>query len=60
MLEEAKTKDIRPRTVVKHLGYSPQSKDSRNITKTMQRMLEERELGRGDKFGTYVLPSLNL
>ena len=53
-LEGLGTKDIRPRTVVKHLGYSPQSKDSRNIAKTMQRMLEERELGRGDKFGTYV------
>ena len=60
-LEASATKDIRPRTVVKHLGYSPQSKDSRNIAKTMQRMLEERELGRGDKFGTYVLKiSLNL
>ena len=53
-LEGQGTKDIRPRTVVKHLGYSPQSKDSRNIAKTMQRMLEERELGRGDKYGVYV------
>ena len=59
-LEGSGIKVIRPRTVVRHLEYSPQSKDARNIAKTMQRMLEERELGRGDKSGTYVYsPTIN-
>ena len=59
-LEGSGIKVIRPRTVVRHLEYSPQSKDARNIAKTMQRMLEERELGRGDKYGVYVYsPTIN-
>ncbi len=57
-LEEGGTKDIRPKTVVKYLNYSPNSKDAHNIAKTMQRMLEENELGRDDKFGTYVYSAI--
>ena len=54
VLEASGTKDIRPRNVVRHLGYAHQSRDSRRIAKNMQRMLEEGELGRGGKFGTYT------
>ena len=47
--------EVRPRDVTKHCGYTPQSKDAQRISKTMQRMLENFEIAKGGKFGTYKL-----
>ena len=45
--------EARPRDVVKHCGYTAQSKDAARISKTMLRMKNNFELTKGDKFGTY-------
>ena len=52
--------EIRPRDVVKHCGYASQSKEAARISKTMTRMVNNFELVKGGKFGTYKLVELNL
>ena len=54
-LKKADVDESRPRDVTKHCGYTPQSKDAGRISKTMQRMLENFEIAKGGKFGTYKL-----
>jgi hypothetical protein len=54
-LKQAGVDEPRPRDVTKHYGYTPQSKDAQRISKTMQRMLENFEIAKGGKFGTYKL-----
>ena len=54
-LKKADVDEPRPRDVTKHCGYTPQSKDAQRISKTMQRMLENFEIAKGGKFGTYKL-----
>ena len=46
-------KEVRPRDVAKHCGYTAQSKDAQRISKTMLRMKNNFELAKGEKFGTY-------
>jgi len=58
-LEKTGLLEIRPRDVVKHCGYTPQSKDAHRISKTMLRMKNNFELTKGDKFGTYKLVEVN-
>ena len=53
-LHEAGDKELRPRDVINHIGYSHNSKDAKRITKTMQRMRDGFELKPGSKYGTYV------
>ena len=53
-LHEAGDKELRPRDVINHIGYSHNSKDAKRITKTMQRMRDSFELKSGSKYGTYV------
>jgi len=53
-------KDIRPRDVIKHCGFTAQSKEAAGISKTMQRMKSNFELVKGSKFGTYCLVEINL
>ncbi len=48
-------KEVRPRDVVKHCGYTAQSKDAQRISKTMLRMKNNLEIAKGEKFGTYKL-----
>ena len=48
-------KEVRPRDVAKHSGYSVQSKDTQRISKTMLRMKNNLEITKGEKFGTYKL-----
>jgi hypothetical protein len=52
--------EARPRDVVKHCGYTAQSKDAQRISKTMLRMKNNFELAKGEKFGTYRIVSINL
>jgi hypothetical protein len=52
--------EIRPRDVVKHCGYPAQSKEAARISKTMLRMVNNYELAKGEKFGTYKLIEINL
>ena len=52
--------EIRPKDVVKHLGYAAQSKDSARVSKTMTRMLNNYELVKGEKYGTYKVVEANL
>jgi len=52
--------EIRPKDVVKHLGYAAQSKDSGRVSKTMTRMLNNYELVKGEKYGTYKVVEANL
>jgi hypothetical protein len=52
--------DVRPRDVIKHCGYTAQSKEAAGISKTMQRMKLNFELAKGAKFGTYCLVEINL
>ena len=52
--------EARPRDVVKHCGYTAQSKDAQRISKTMLRMKNNFELVKGEKFGTYRIVSINL
>ena len=59
-LEKTGLLEIRPRDVVKHCGYRAQSKDAGRISKTMLRMVNNFEIAKGEKFGTYKLVSLNL
>ena len=59
-LEKKGLLEIRPRDVVKHCGYTAQSKDAGRISKTMLRMVNNFEIAKGEKFGTYKLVSLNL
>ena len=59
-LQKSGTLEIRPRDVVKHLGYTAQSKDSGRVSKTMLRMLKDYELVKGEKFGTYKVVEINL
>ena len=59
-LEKTGLLEIRPRDVVKHCGYTAQSKDAGRISKTMLRMVNNFEIAKGEKFGTYKLVSLNL
>ena len=54
----SKEKDeIAPRDVCKYYEVSVQSKDGKRISKTMQRMEGDFELIKGQKFGTYKLPT---
>ena len=52
-------KEVRPRDVAKHCGYTAQSKDSQRISKTMLRMKNSLEITKGEKFGTYKLVEVN-
>ena len=52
-------KEVRPRDVAKHCGYTAQSKDSQRISKTMLRMKKNLEITKGEKFGTYKLVEVN-
>jgi len=47
---------IRPRDVIKHCGYTANSKEASNISRTMQRMKNNFELIAGFTYGTYRLP----
>jgi RecA-family ATPase len=56
-----KQKEIAPRDICKHYGFTSNSKDGKRISKTMQRMLGDSELIKGNKYGTYIYmePSSN-
>ena len=47
-------------SIVRVKGYTAQSKDAGRISKTMLRMVNNFEIAKGEKFGTYKLVSLNL
>ena len=47
-------KEIRPSDVAKYYGVTSNSKDGRRMSRTMQRMVEQFELLRGSKYGTYI------
>ena len=55
MEDPKKNIEVKPSQVYKYLDYAPQSKDAKNISRTMQRMLESFEICNGSKFGTYRL-----
>ena len=59
-LQKSGVLEIRPRDVVKHCGYPAQSKEAARISKTMTRMVNNFELTKGEKFGTYKLVEVNL
>ncbi len=52
-----KNNEVKPSQVYKYLDYKAQSKDAKNVSRTMLRMQEGGELHSGSKFGTYKLPS---
>ena len=45
---------IEPSDVAKYYGVTSNSKDGRRMSRTMQRMVEQFELLRGSKYGTYI------
>ena len=59
-IQKSGTLEIRPRDVVKNLGYAAQSKDAARVSKTMARMLNNYELVKGEKYGTYKVVETNL
>jgi len=52
-IKKSGLEEVRPRDVVKHCGYTAQSKDAGRISKTMLRMKNNFEIAKGEKFGTY-------
>ncbi len=50
--------EVKPSQVYKFLDYKAQSKNAKNISRTMLRMAEGGELLSGKKFGTYKLPKV--
>ena len=60
-LKNGGTVEVHPRDVCKYFSVSVTSKDGRRLSKTMQRMLGDSELIKGNKYGTYIYmePSSN-
>jgi len=48
---------VKPSHVIKHCGYNANSKEAKNISKTMQRMKNNFELIQGSSYGTYRIPA---
>ena len=53
--DPVKNAEVKPSQVYKFLDYKAQSKDAKNVSRTMLRMAEGGELHSGKKFGTYKL-----
>ena len=52
-------KDVRPLDIIKYYGYTAQSKQGKNISRTMQRMAINFEIMSGVKYGYYNLKNLD-
>jgi hypothetical protein len=50
-----KNKEVKPSQVFRALGFKAQSKDAKNVSRTMLRMSESFEISKGSSFGTYCL-----
>jgi len=50
-----KNKEVKPSQVFRALGYKAQSKDAKNVSRTMLRMSESFEISKGSTFGRYCL-----
>ena len=46
--------EIRPRDVARFYGVTTNSKDGRRMARTMQRMADQFEILKGNKYGTYI------
>ena len=55
---QEKNIQVKPSQVYKYLDHKPQSKEAKNISRTMLRMMEGGEIANGKKFGTYSLNEL--
>jgi len=55
MEDPIKNEAVKPSQVYKYLDYKANSKDAKNISRTMLRMKESFEISGGSKFGTYCL-----
>jgi hypothetical protein len=56
--DPVKNAEVKPSQVYKFLGYKAQSKDAKNVSRTMLRMTEGGELHSGKQFGTYKLATI--
>ena len=54
-LKNGGTEEVHPRDVCKYFSVSVTSKDGRRLSKTMQRMANDFEIWKGQKYGTYRL-----
>jgi RecA-family ATPase len=54
-LKNGGTVEVHPRDVCKYFSVSVTSKDGRRLSKTMQRMANDFEIWKGQKYGTYTL-----
>jgi len=52
---QEKNIEVKPSQVYKYLDHKPQSKEAKNVSRTMLRMCEGGEIISGKKFGTYSL-----
>ena len=57
MEDPIRNEAVKPSQVYKYLDYKANSKDAKNVSRTMLRMLESFEISSGSKFGTYCLNS---
>ena len=53
-----KNREVQPKQIYKFLEHKPQSREAKNISKTMKRMCESCEISSGKKYGTYTLNKL--
>ena len=53
-----KNREVQPKQIYRFLEHKPQSREAKNISKTMKRMCESCEISSGSKYGTYTLNKL--
>ena len=56
--DQEKNRQVKPSQVYKYLDHKAQSKEAKNISRTMLRMCEGGEISTGSKFGNYMLNNL--